>query len=415
MAHRAFLVPLFTLACLFAGQGLPAQTTPVAGPFEVSPRSYTGSRDTRTSTTFPPALAALSDGSFVVAWEQDLQQRFSGLSSLIYARQVRTDGRPGRLVLADQGNEGLDRFPGSPEIAGDGQGGFTLAWESLRFAGSDVLYQHVEAGRFVRPDAGLRVRPAQDGEAALTPAVGTNAAGDWVIAWEEWLDSEGERRQVSLRAFDASGVPSSPEIRIQPTDPAVVLSGPRVAVLADRFVVVWGASGGPRPPVLQGRLFALDGTPLSPVFQVGRLQGAPWDVITDEEGGFWVAWQSPSASGPQIRISHYSIDGLRLGRARLGTSSGLWRIHMNRHGEIAFAWTEPDGRVLLQVLDQLLVPKGGRQWVTRATRGAFDVAISETGRVLVVWISSHQVVPPGDEAPHNPLVGRLWQVENGRN
>ena len=411
MAHRTLLVPLFVLLCVLIPSELSGQVTPVAGPFEVSPRSYTGSRETRTSTTFPPAMAALSDGSFVVSWEQDLEERFSGLSSLIYARQVRADGRPGRLVLVDQGNEGLDRFPGSPELAGDGQGGFTLVWESLRFAGSDVLYQHVDPGRFVRPDAGILVRPAQDEEAAVSPAAGTNAAGDWVIAWEEWLDSEGARRHVSLRAFHASGEPSSPEIRIQPADPAVVLSGPRVAVLEDRFVVVWGASGGSRPPVLQGRLFALDGTPLSPVFQVGRLQGVPWDVLTDEEGGFWVAWQSPSASAPLLRISHYSTDGLRLGSARLGTSSGLWRIHMNRRGEIAFVWTEPDGRVLLQVLDQLLVPKGGRQWVTRAAGTSFDVTISDAGRVLVVWISSLTVQPPNDEAPHHPLVGKLWQVE----
>lgn len=414
MTIRGLLTPLLAFFCLLAPWKLPAQVTPVAGPFEVSPRVYSPD-EPGTYQTQPPSLAALSDGSFVVAWEEDLAVDVDGGTLTfydLYARQVRAGGRPGRLVRVDRGSEELDRFPGSPELAGDGQGGFTLAWDRSRSDGADVLVQHAGPGRFVRPGAGNLIRPAQEGEGALFPAVGANAVGDWVIAWEEWLDSGGARRHVSLRAFDASGVPSSPEIRIVPANPDVSLSNPRVAVLEDRFVVVWGASGGPRPTVLQGRLFALDGTPLSPIFQVGRLQGTIWDVLTDEEGGFWVAWQSRSPDTPSIRITHYSLDGLRLGAGTLGASSGNWGVHMNRRGEIAFVWTAPDGRVLLQVLDRLLVPQGARQVVTR-TGGALwfgDVAIGDTGELLVVWISSQEVTTPGG-ATHHPLVGKLWQVE----
>lgn len=430
MAHRTFPIALLALACLLTPSKLSGQVTPVAGPFQISPRSFDIDYPGLSSDfgTHSPTIAARADGSFAVAWHEALFGTWDeGQIAFfdVYIRQVAVDGGPGSLARVFRGSREGDFFSGTAELAGDGLGGFTLLWDVLPSYESEIYFATVSPSRFFPASLSGLVIQGFGSEGVVSPAIAVHSSGAWAAAWERWLDSDGdgnsdqERRHIELGAFHASGEPSSAMIRIQPADPNVVLSAPRVAILDDRFLVIWGASGGPRFPVVQGRLFALNGTALTPVFQIGRLPALPlefnlihWDVLTDENRGFWIVWRGRSPQGQPIRITHYSPEGERLETATLGTSSTGWKVHMNRRGDIAFVWTEADGRVLLQVLDRFLVPQGRRQWVTRAGDRPWDgdVAIGDTGRVLVAWVSSRDIHTP-DGGTYHPLVGKLWQIE----
>jgi hypothetical protein len=172
MTRRTLLVPLFAAAFILAPSKLSGQVNPVAGPFEVSPRSY-GSTEPGSYTTRLPTTAALADGTFVVAWPEDLEVSPPGEPSVpffdLYARKIGATGTPGRLVRVDRGrleSVETERRPLFPDLAADGQGGFVLAWELWRFHGSDVLYQ------VVGPPAPLRTGRATDRHPGARPGAG---------------------------------------------------------------------------------------------------------------------------------------------------------------------------------------------------------------------------------------------------
>lgn len=414
MRRRTLLFPLLVFACALVPSMLSGQVRPLTGVFQVSPQSYGFDLPGRYQT-YKPSLTAVADGSFVVAWAEDLEvvpeEGNTEVFYDIYARKVRAEGSPGRLVRVDRGSTEQDVYPGSPELAADGQGGFTLVWERLRFDGVDALFQHAGPGRFVRPDAGVLLRPEREGQGTRLPSVAANAPGDFVIAWEEWLDPQGLRRRIGVRPFQASGEPAGPEILIESPNPQRSLYGPRVAVQQDgSFLVAWGVSG-PHAPLLQGQTFDADGTPRGPIFQIAAV-ATIWEVVAGdpERGEFLVAWSS-STQQP-VRIRRYSPDGARLATSVLGRSRVIWRLSANHQGDLVFLWSEPDGDVRARLLNENAVFQGPPFQIARIVDQVWigDITLSDTGRIFAAWVDPVEVTTPGG-AKHRPVVGRIWRAE----
>jgi hypothetical protein len=421
MTRRTFLVPLFAAAIILAPSTLSGQVIPIAGPFEASPRSY-GFTDPGTYEPRIPAAAALADGSFVVSWEERIEISPPGEPSFtfydLYARKIRSGGSPGRLVRVDRGSAAGPETvePRAPELAADGQGGFVLAWERERFRGFDVLYQRSPAGRFVRENGGRLLHPAQEGQVDRSPAVAANAAGDWVLAWEEWRDEGGLDRALGIRAFRASGQPAGAEIRIESPDPAVALVRPRVAIQQDgSFFVIWGAFADSRISRLQGRAFEADGTPRGPVFQIGQGMNS-WDVVTGgvASGELLVAWQTGSGTQSVLRLRRYSAEGDRLTTKVLNRGLRNWRLASNHEGDVVFLWTDSQGIVQARLLNQNGVPKGPPFNVASVSDEPWigDIAISDAGKIFAVWIDPREFTTDSGDT-HQLLLGRLWEVREG--
>lgn len=424
MTRRTLLVPLFAAAFILAPSELSGQVNPVSGPFEVSPRSY-GSTEPGSYTTRLPTTAALADGSFVVAWGEDLEVTPPGEPSEVfydlYARKIDATGTPGQLVRVDRGrleSVETERRPNFPELAADGQGGFVLAWGRFRFQGADVLFQAVPPGEFLQRGGRLLHKPRKGRWEGL-PAVAANEAGDWVMAWNTSGDPHVPAG-VGIRAFQASREPATPEIRITSPDPEVSLVRPRVAIQQDgSFMVVWGAFpdfATGRIQTLLGRTFAADGRPLSKVFQIGQGMNA-WEVVNGDPatGEFLVAWQTDTGRGPLIRLRRYSPRGRGLGLTELAHERALrhWRLTSNHHGDLAFLWVDMSGGVLVRLLDSEGVFQGPPFVVTNVSDNPWigDLAISDTGTIFAVWIGPVEKTTPGGAA-HKPLLGRLWEVED---
>lgn len=413
MSRSTLIVPLLALACTLAPVELSAQVTPVRDVFRISPQSY-GSAEPGRYETHPPAAAALADGTFVVAWEEDLEVEPPGEPSVhfddLYARKVAADGAVGRLVRVEHGN--IEPEPGNPDLAADGQGGFVLAWERLNQGAFDVLYQRVPADQFAHR-GGTSLQTVGTGLALRYPALAANADGDWVIAWEEGSMFEHFGHDIGIRAFRASGEPVTPVIRIESSGLEQSLIQPRVAMQSDgSFMVIWRVADPQGLPRVQGRTFAADGTPLSPLLQIAPVASA-WKVVAGDpaRGEFLVAW-SRSTSDP-VRVRRYAPEGTRLATTALGRSRIIWSLSANHQGDLVFLWTDARGTVRARLLNQNAVFQGPPFLVTRIVDEFWlgDISISDTGRIFAAWVAQGEVTTPGG-ATHRPVVGKIWQVED---
>ena len=107
----------------------------------------------------------------------------------------------------------------------------------------------------------------------LTPSVGLNGAGDFVVGWYNLTESSDTN--IHARRFDAANQPLEPDIRVNTLTADVHLL-PSVAIdAAVGFVAAWTAPGqvGPGSDVYARRL-AGDGLPPPPPrAQSGRRRG----------------------------------------------------------------------------------------------------------------------------------------------
>jgi len=422
MTRRTLLVPLFAAAFVLAPAELSGQVTPLTEPFMVSPQSY-GSTEPGSYTTKIPTTTALADGSFVVAWGEDLEVIPPGEPSVpyfdLYARKIDADGTPGQLVRVDRGlleSVETERRPVFPQLAADGQGGFVLAWSRWRFHGSDVLFQTVPPGEFLHRGGRLLHKPKKNRYEGVA-SVAANEAGTWVMAWNTKKESTNVRASLGVRVFAASGDPVTAEIRIASSDPEVSLVGPHVAIQQDgSFMVIWGAFADGRMQTLQGRTFAANGMPMSEVFQIGQGMNV-WEVVNGDpaSGEFLVAWQTDTGRGPLIRLRRYSPKGRGLGLTELAHERGLrlWRLISNHHGDLVFLWVDTSGGVLGRLLDPEGVPQGQLFVITNVSDNPWigDLTISDTGKIFAVWIGPAEETTPGG-ATHKPLLGRLWEAQD---
>ena len=413
MSRSTLIAPLLALACTLAPAALSGQVTPIKDVFRISPQSY-GSDEPGRYETHLPAAAALADDTFVVAWEEDLEVEPPGEPSVrfedLYVRKLAEDGALGRLVRVDRG--GSDQDTGEPDLAADGQGGFVLTWHRLNQGAFDALYQRVPAGHSVHR-GGTSLQTVGTGLSLRFPVVAANAEGDWVITWEDGPAGEVFGRGLGIRAFQASGEPATPVIRIESAGLEQSLIQPRVAMQSDgSFMVVWIIADSEGFSRVQGRTFAADGTPLSPILQVAPAASA-WEVVAGDpsRGEFLVAWSRLAAE--PVRVRRYAPEGTRLATTVLGRSRALWRLRANHQGDLVFLWTEANGTVRARLLDQNARFQGPPFLITRIIDDPWlgDIAISDTGRIFATWIAQGEVTTPGG-ATHRPVVGKIWQAED---
>ncbi len=183
-----------------------------------------------------PSVAVAPDGDFVVTWEDDKDG--NGLFQ-IYARGFNVDGTqmfgPMTVNSVDAGQQL------SPAIAMDSAGNFVIAWEddSSGADGSGNFDIHARGfdsgGAELFPDILVN---AGDGGQQLAPAIAIRPDGAFVVTWEDDSDGNGFF-QIFARGFDAVGAQAFGEMTVNNESAGQQLR-PDVAVdAAGVFVVTW--------------------------------------------------------------------------------------------------------------------------------------------------------------------------------
>ena len=237
-----------------------------------------------------PALAVDPSGNYVVTWSSYGQD---GDGFGVYGQRYSSAGVPVgpefRVNTATASHQALS------SVATDGSGNFVVVWMTSfpenvwgqRFAASGIPL----GGQF----------QVNSGPNGFGPVVASDAAGDFVVAWEKNDSATG--LGIFARRFAASGSPLGGEFRVN-----TVTAGnqyyPHVASdAAGNFVVVWGSDDGDDTGVFAQR-FASSGAPLGTEFRVntfttgiqGRSVLAP-SVASDPGGNFVIVWGSDPQDG----------------------------------------------------------------------------------------------------------------------
>ncbi|MEO8276556.1 MAG: hypothetical protein ABI639_10065 [Thermoanaerobaculia bacterium] len=264
-----------------------------------------------------PKVASDAAGNFVVAW-QSLGSGGTDTSSFsIHARRFDANGAPISNEL--QVNTYTTSEQSAPGVASDALGNFVVTWESYGSAGADqsnwgVLAQRYDANA-VALGGEFQVNTYTTG-IQRTPAVGSDAQGNFVVAWESGdLSGYG----IKAQRFDANGLPLDVQFQVN-TYTTNLQRFPVVASDGGSFVVAWESTGSSgtdsSSKSVQAQRYEAGGAPLGGEFQVNSYttsaQFMP-AVASDSHGDFVIAWESLGSTGSDsdsLSIQAQRLDGL---------------------------------------------------------------------------------------------------------
>lgn len=231
-----------------------------------------------------PTLATLADGAFAVGWRS---------GGTVHVQQVAAGGS----VIGTVHDVGALGSAYSPDLVALKAGGYVLAWGEIN---DGNVYASINGGTpFVASGDGYA---ASITTAAPLPHVTALAGGGFVVAWDSYMnDPHGfSISDIYFQRFDGAGHALG-----APTQANVDSGGGRydaaLAALSDGgFVLTWQGSDDAGNGIF-GRRFGADGSALDPhefavsQHRAGDQAGA--DVSALAGGGFVTAWVDTAADG----------------------------------------------------------------------------------------------------------------------
>ncbi len=247
-----------------------------------------------------PAVSAAADGAFIVVWESDSQD---GDGFGVFGQRHDSAGQAvGAEFQVNRFTPGAQRFPA---IAAGSDGNFVVAWQSASqdgdYAGVFGL-RYDSAGQTIGTE--FQVNSYTSGIQQY-PAVAKAADGSFAVAWESY-DQDAFARGVFVQRYDSTGQRTGSEFLVN-NFTANDQSAPAVTVTADgTLVVTWNSllQDGSNFGVF-GQRFGTAGQALGAEFRVNSYttdaQQNP-AVAAGPGGNFVVAWQSFSQDGASAGV-----------------------------------------------------------------------------------------------------------------
>ncbi len=202
-----------------------------------------------------PAVAALTNGNFIVVWVSELQRGSASVD--VYGRIFNSSGvaTGGEFPV----NPSAANLCANPSVAGSPQGGFAVAWSqndnvTLGAGGNVTGVPSVSRstnswdvfGQLFDADGTATIGPVRLNTTTYgdqyAPKISA-AGGDYLAVWTS-LGQDGSREGVYGRFLAGNGDFAGPEFRVNTTtvsqqiDPVVVSDG------VNRFQVVWSSFVG---------------------------------------------------------------------------------------------------------------------------------------------------------------------------
>jgi hypothetical protein len=378
-----------------------------------------------------PVVASNGAGHYLFVW--DNFTAFSGIRARVVTRAGSASG-PDFQVNTGTGSAG------SPAVAGDAAGNFIVVWGSSEPVGDDSDGSSIQARRF--DSAGNPLSPTFQVNTYTTsnqlgPAVGADAAGNFVVVWTSDGSSgdDDDFGSIQARRFDEAGEPLGSDFQVNTYTTERQL-GPSVAAdSAGNFVVVWYsyASGGSDNSgrSIQARRFDAAGNPLGPDLQVNSFTAgdqAGSAVASDSAGNFVVVWNSFVSSGddndswsiqarrfnsagnplvPDFQVNTYTTS-FQLGPAVAADAAGGFVVTWRSIGSTG---GDNDGCIHARRFDAAGEPLGADFQVNTYTTGGQvfpDVAADPVGGFVVAWNSFGS---NGNDSSYSSIQARLYGVE----
>ncbi|WP_205480859.1 calcium-binding protein [Sphingomonas arenae] len=287
-----------------------------------------------TGTAYNHTAVALSDGTFVVAWEDTSD-------STIVARLFNADGTPAGAEF--QLTSGA-RFDVS--LAALDAGGFVATWTD--FGTSDIRAQLYDAsGNTVGTT--FTVNATTSGSQVSSDTVSAPDGG-FIVVWQDNSGVGGDTSSfgVKMRRFDANGQPVGGETLVNTTTTGNQ-GTPKVAFLDNGgFVVTWVDSAAGGAGAVKAQIFNASGQPVGTEFSVSASPGTDETLptIIGTEGGFFISWSEGLTGGNgDIRGQLFTNAGARVGGEAVINASAIGSqtspaLALLTSGEILAGWSD---------------------------------------------------------------------------
>jgi hypothetical protein len=367
--------------------------TAVGSTFDVS-GVLGGGQDTRSSRSVAKVLSGPYAGNFGVVWKDSngLTFRLFKPDGTAAAAAVHVPGTAAAAAsVPGTGGEDDDEAT----IAASNNGTFVVAWaHSYSSTDIDVYAQRFTAGGQAK---GGTVYVATSGQSEVTPSVGMDATGKFVVAYayDNGLDSD-----VYARRFDAAGNYLGTI--------AVATTGkgefePSVAMNANgNFVVAYTYAYNYNDYDVYARRYSATGVAQGPTIYVatsGQFEEQP-SVGMDANGNFVVAYTYDNGADLDVYANRYSASGSlqqTISVATSGKSELQPSVAMNGNGGFGIAYTYvysySDYDVYVQCYSSSGASKGPAV-VAGMTDGNNEfnqsVALDNNNRLVAVWTNSGQ-------------------------
>ena len=180
-----------------------------------------------------PVIAGLANGGFVIAYESNgIDNDGFGIA---VQRFDESGARIGTEVVANTQNGGEER---SPAITALADGGYVVAWEQYNADGSDGVYFHrfdANGLRYNYDDTQVNTTTIGD---QFAPSVTGLDTGGFVVVWTSF-GVDGSGYGVVAQVYDADGNPVGPETQVN-ANGYLTQEAPHVTALSDGgFAVTW--------------------------------------------------------------------------------------------------------------------------------------------------------------------------------
>jgi Ca2+-binding RTX toxin-like protein len=275
-------------------------------------------------------VTALADGGWVVAWSSSDQD---GPGYGVYAQRYNAQGQAVGGEFRVNTTMASDQF--EPAVTALADGGFVVAWSSF---GQDGSSWGVYAQRYnVQGQAmggEFRVNTTTI-EQQSQPTVTALADGGWVVVWRS-DNQDGSGYGVYAQRYNAGGQAVGGEVQVNMFTTSDQFQ-PTVTALADGgFVVAWSSFGQDGPGFgIYARRYDAQGQAMGGEFPVNthtaNSQFEP-TVTALADGGFVVAWSSLGQDGPGsgVYAQRYDASGAPVGLTVTGTE-GPDRLFVGAH------------------------------------------------------------------------------------
>ncbi|MCP4657364.1 MAG: hypothetical protein GY856_18285 [bacterium] len=307
---------------------------------------------------------------------------------------------------AGQAAQGLGVFQLSSEAIPDdvstavtsAAGHFVAVWASGHSIADDwiILARHYDDAGQPRGDV-FQVN-TRGGDHSF-PAVASDAAGNFVVAWTH---SEGSTVTILARCYDDEANPLGEEIEVA----ADLQSDTSASVARDasgNFVVVW-AAGEPSSSAVFARRYDPFGLPRGDAFRVSTNEWVIYHsalVAADAAGDFVVVWIALDEHQHGIFARRYGSDGqVRGDQFRVNTLTAGFQnspaVASDQEGNFVVTWASvnhgiSEREILLQRYDGSGQPLGNELRVVDSSLGdpwSPAVAFDAAGGFLVLWNSA---------------------------
>jgi hypothetical protein len=259
-----------------------------------------------------PTVAMDADGDFVIAWQSYGQEGSDYGGSAVYAQRYNSAG------VAQGGEFRVNTYTTShqfvPAIGIDTDGDFVIAWQSFQDGNTFGIYAQRYNAAGVAQGGEFRVNTYTPGFQS-SPTIALDADGDFVIGWAS-SEQDGIGDGVYAQRYNSVGVPQGGEFRVN-TFTTGYQSTPAIGIDADGDLMIAWQSSGQEGSYYDTGIYAQRYNSAG-VLQGGEIRVNSYansdqsfsTIAMDADGDVVIAWQSngQDGSGYGVYAQRYGID-----------------------------------------------------------------------------------------------------------